>query len=129
MVCTFPIMYIILESNKKFAFKNARKYLNYYGTQAAHFFPKNPYILHGRHCEFFLLLTAKRQGEIYLYLKNSTVSICRWHDSTYRKPYTKDSTKKWLELKNKFSKHAGHKTNIQKSSCVSIHLTTIRKRN
>ena len=45
--------------------------------------------------------------------RSKTVIICRWHDSIHREP--QGSTKKLLELINKFSKVAEYKINIQKS--------------
>ena len=42
--------------------------------------------------------------------RNRTFTLCRWHDTIYRKP--KDSTKKMLELVNEFSKVIGCKINL-----------------
>ena len=45
--------------------------------------------------------------------RSKTVTICRWHDITYKSP--EDPIKKLLEPINEFSKFAGYKINIQKS--------------
>ena len=49
-----------------------------------------------------------------------------WHKSFHMpkvqpKHNPKDTTKKLLELINKFSQGAGYKINIQKICCISIH--------
>ena len=51
--------------------------------------------------------------------RSETLTVCRWHDPLHRKDSTrlktKDSTRKLLELINKYSKVAGYKINTQKS--------------
>ena len=44
---------------------------------------------------------------------SKTLIVCRWHDPLHGKP--KDTTRKLLELINKYSKVSGYKINTEKS--------------
>ena len=112
----FPVC--ILYFNKKFTFKNARKYLLWCSSSTL-----LPYkTLHSQWqglCIIFLLLAAKKKSRRNISLLKILLSLFA-DDMIYIENPSVKTTKKLLEWINKFSKRANYKTNIQKSSCDFI---------